>query len=709
MNIGIKVFILMLIFMLFLGTIKKVKGIRWGVLGVVFFLGSYCNMKNYEKDIVCWKDIEENKEVVVNGYVDEIIEKTNIVYIYVDDVLILVDIESYNDVCVGNYVEIRGFVKHFQTAKNEGNFNEELYYYSLGFTKKIEAQKVYIIDNKKDVMREIVGKFRSKYISSVNSIWGEVRSGIINALTVGYKDDLEEDIKDRYKLLGISHVLAISGLHLSIIGMGIFKLLRRRFNYWISGICGIIVILIFGVMIGDSPSIYRATIMFVMHIIAIVIGRTYDMISATSLAAVMLMADCPYVIYNTGFVLSFGAIIAICIVSTVIEITNIFAVTGVIQIFTLPVTMMLFYEIPLYSVLINIIVIPTVGVLVVSGLLSGIVGMYSFGLGVFVSGIGRLILWFYDALYDIVSSLPFNNLVTGKAKVWLMIVYYLLVLALVFFVYIKKKSICLWFSVVFVFLLLFFNVDSTFYFCAIDVGQGDCLIVHNKDDSVYMIDAGSSDVSGVYEYRIKSALKAKGIDRIDGFIVTHLDGDHMNAVTKMLEEGLIDNLYLPNISTKGDTYVELEEVAKKAGTKVNYLSAGMLLEDGDMRMRCLYPFVDSVSEDINELSVVLKIEYGDYSVLCTGDLGIDGERELIDRYPIDMLDCDVLKVGHHGSKYSSCTEFLRIVSPEVAVISCGENNSYGHPHEEVLERLAEVGSKVISTMERGEVIVRIPD
>ncbi len=707
------------------------------LIGCVIFTIAYFNMKDYRNKINSWKDKEEGKAIKISGYIDNLIIKENVSYIYMDDVFIMIDNDIYDELFIGNYIEVNGRVRHFEVARNEGNFDEEKYYNSLGFTKKVDALNVRVMDvtegskdreinknvnstinegiNKiRTRIRNILGSFKTNYVKSIYNIWNNDDADIICGITVGYKDNISDEVKNRYRILGISHVLAISGLHLSIIGMGVFKLLRRRFRYLISGFGGIIVILLFGVIIGDSASIHRATIMFVMHIIALMIGRTYDMISATSFAAVILMFDCPYVIYNAGFILSFGAIVAICIISNIIDKTNMLTVTGIIQLVTLPLTMMLYYEISIYGIIINMLVIPTVGVLVVSGLLSGIIGIFMVDLGRVISGIGKLILWFYDRLYDVVRKLPYNNIVTGKIKLWLIIAYYIAIIIMLIIIYFRKKKRYLLLSIPVVILLLILNTDRSFYFSAIDVGQGDCLLIHNEDTSVYMIDAGSSDVSELYEYRIKSTLKAKGIYRIDGLIITHTDADHISAVEEMIEARLIKSLYLPKINKKdyriSDDYIytELEAYAINRGVEVKYLTAGMVLNSGEMKIKCLYPFEDSISDDINELSVVIKIEYGESKILCMGDLGSEGESELLLRYKKEELDSDILKVGHHGSKYSSSMEFLNAVSPDIAVISCGEDNVYGHPHEETIKRLEEIKSKVAITAERGEIILIIP-
>jgi len=713
-DIGIESFILVPFFVVLLCMIAvKLKRFRsvciYAFLGVFIFVISFLNTKEYSISVNEWEKKKENSRVIISGYVDDIIEKENVIYIYVDDIFIQADYDVYCDLYVGNYIEVKGIVKHFEIAHNEGNFDAKSYYNSMGFTKKIEAVDIKIVDDKRDRLRELVGWLKMKYIAATYEIWDSDTAPIICAITVGNKDNLSDEVKEEYRVIGISHILAISGLHLSIIGMGIFKLLRKRFRYLMSGAISIIAIFLFGVCIGDSASIKRATIMFVMHIIAMILGRTYDIISATSFSALVLLWDCPYIIYNSGFLMSFGAIIAICAIGNIIEKPNILSVTGFIQCITLPLTMMFFYEVPLYSLIVNLLVIPTVGILVVSGLLSGILGMFSLGIGSFISGIGKLILWLYEKLYDIVSSFSCNNIVTGKPQLWLMVIFYVFIIGVMFIVYWKKSQLYMLLIIPIVLLFLYGNKDKAFYISFLDVGQGDCILIHNEDSSVYMIDAGSSDVRSLYKYRIESTLKAKGIEKIDGFIVTHADTDHISAVKDIIEDGVLNKLYLPSLNSKDEKYLELVNFASEHNVEVKYLYAGMKLEDGGMELKCLYPFINSESMDVNELSTVIKVEYDDTSILCMGDLGTEGENKLISRYSEAELKCDILKVGHHGSKNSSCIDFLRIVSPCVSVISCGEDNSYGHPHLETLERLKGVSSKIMMTKDYGEVRMKVDE
>jgi competence protein ComEC len=220
----------------------------------------------------------------------------------------------------------------------------------------------------------------------------------------------------------------------------------------------------------------------------------------------------------------------------------------------------------------------------------------------------------------------------------------------------------------------------------------------------------------VGKYRILPFLKYKGADEIEAVIVTHPDEDHINGVLELIERGeaegiRIKNLVLPEIvhELKNTAYKELEWLAQREGVEVSYINSGEYIADNGITMQCLNPDREKVYEEANEYSVVLWLQCGSFQVLLTGDAEGIGEKELTEN--LKKLQTGegitVLKAAHHGSKYSTSTELLDILSPQLTVISCGENNRYGHPHRETLERLAAAGSPVLTTPDCGAITVEV--
>lgn len=223
-----------------------------------------------------------------------------------------------------------------------------------------------------------------------------------------------------------------------------------------------------------------------------------------------------------------------------------------------------------------------------------------------------------------------------------------------------------------------------------------------------MIDGGSSSKKNIASYQILPYLKNQGISVIDTMLVSHTDLDHISGVQELLtmkEKHLttlrIKNLLLPDWQSPDPVYYKLEEQAKRCGISVMKLHQGQKFRLGTTRLEILAPEPDAKGADVNEEGMVVELQYGKFKGLFTGDIGAETEKKLLNR----LDDVDFLKVGHHGSRYSTCQEFLDKVRPELAVISCSDSNTYGHPSPETTERLRKNGIRTEYTMKNGAITV----
>jgi competence protein ComEC len=200
-------------------------------------------------------------------------------------------------------------------------------------------------------------------------------------------------------------------------------------------------------------------------------------------------------------------------------------------------------------------------------------------------------------------------------------------------------------------------------------------------------------------------LKSKGIRKLDYCILTHPDEDHKSGLIEIIKSDYaIDNLILPEIGIEDEAYAELEQLAREAGIQVMYISKGNVIKEDELEMECLHPYQDYVPESRNDYSTVLSMSVGKLDILFTGDIEAKGEEEIT---KLLKKDYDILKVAHHGSKKSTSMEFLGKVKAEYAIISCGENNRYGHPHQELLERLEEEDMEILNTKDVGAITIRV--
>ncbi len=243
------------------------------------------------------------------------------------------------------------------------------------------------------------------------------------------------------------------------------------------------------------------------------------------------------------------------------------------------------------------------------------------------------------------------------------------------------------------------NNDFSIHF--IDVGQGDCTLVI-CDDMALLIDAGENG----HETEILNYLRSLKIDKLDYIIATHQHSDHIGGIPEVLEEYEADNIIMPRLTKAqtptNSTYTAFLKALQESDAKIISAKPGLKYSLGDAKFEILGPVTDDC-EDINSMSAVTKITYGENSFIVTGDAEKDEELEIIENGA--NLDCDVLRVGHHGSSTSSCKDFLDAVSPEICVISCGANNDYGHPHDKVVNRLAKYTDEVYRTDICGSIVM----
>ncbi len=675
---------------------------------------------------------------------------------------IFVNTEKIPNVKIGNIIKVRGKLRQFEEAANKGNFDSRKYYLSLGFYGKIEAGTIEIINSDYSGIRQELHELRMEIIerleklcSDNNGIFSIInnKNGIIGAIILGDKTDLDSDIKELYSVSGIAHILAISGLHISFIGMAIYRLLRRRFRFLFSAAVSIPVVLSFGIMSGFGISTIRAIIMFILKIIGEVLGRKYDAITAISLAGLVLLAQNPFVVCNSGFQMSFGAIIAIVLILPIVEeilnrdnkIIKVLSANFTISLVMNPILAWNYYELPTFSFLLNIVVVPLMSVVIVSSIVGIFCSCIMFGFGKVVIFPGCGILELYTFLCNIINKSSVASIVVGQPKVTIIIVYYAILLVVLFGLKnirtkytraekerniikketglvlekkakkerrIKGQNVKLRLACIVGFLLLncliYYIPNPGFYITFINVGQGDGILIHGDNGTKVMVDGGSTSEKQVAKNCIVPYLKAEGIGTIDYSIITHTDKDHISGILEILENNnsnriRIKNLVMPDINMKDDTYNELIEKAKLKKINVLYIKKGDTLSLGKTIIKCIYPETTTTASDKNDYCTVLSVKNKTSKILLTGDISKEIEEKIKDDIEENYT---VLKVAHHGSNYSSSEKFLKKVNPKYSIISVGKNNSYGHPGNETMERLRKQGGVIYRTDEKGGITIR---
>lgn len=632
---------------------------------------------------------------------------------------------SDDSISVGAVAEVFGDAELFSLAPNEGNFDAKQYYRSQNITFRVFAVSMKEVKAAPLPWGEYLYQFRKRMMEVFTEQLNERDVGILCTMILGSKTYLEEETKQLYQSSGISHILAISGLHISILGLGLYQFLRRcRCSYPVSALISSFTVLNFAWMSGFGIAARRATVMYLFLVGAQMVGRAYDSANALALAALILLIANPMSLFQSGFLFSFTAMISICVTTSFLPeqkcgpgrrekmFRRCFLNVG-IQMWMMPLTAWFYYEVPLFSYLLNLFVIPLCGWLLGFGLLGGILGMFVSSLAKWLFFVCHGILELYEVAMVGVNRIPGNSLLTGQPSVYFLFIYYVLLAGLACVRVrnsresrISRKTVV---SLGTVFASLFLCLHSpkvqTFRVDYLDVGQGDAICVSDHGQHVF-IDGGSTSEEDVGKERILPFLKFHRIGKVDAWIVTHADEDHISGLIELLDSGYpVRYVLLAETIPVDDGWEKIKNASARAGVTVISVGEGETLQFGDSRMECLYPRRKEEETERNALSQVWRLECRNYSFLFPGDVGNEQEELLLQRGLLEHAD--VLKAAHHGSKYSSGEMFLHQVSPLLTVISCGRENRYGHPHREALERIAETGSRILSTMDSGQITVGI--
>ena len=642
----------------------------------------------------------------------------------------------------GMQILVKGILKEVEGPTNPGGFDSRQYYacrHIYYFMKKAALLKK---TTAYSGFRQAMLSVKEKCRSILETVAGEDAS-VFDAVVLGDKTSLDPEIRMRYQMAGIVHILAISGLHISILGMGLYNLLKRAgLGIWPAGIFSLAVMLQYGMMTGGSVSTMRAVTMFLIAMGARITGRIYDMPSAVSVTAMMILAESPAYLLDSGFLLSFGCILGICVAAERIcalagakgKVTKAFWGSVALWLVTLPVMLKFFGEVSLAGLILNLAVLPSVGVVLSGGVAAMLLGFVSIPAARAVIFPAKGVLFLYEKLCELAGRSRWCTWIGGEPELWQIVVYYMILITVLFIgQYVKESDqkkkelekgeakglqhilriaaiVLLTLSILTLGIRSFRYLfkSETLQIICLDVGQGDGILVRTPDNKHYLIDGGSSSQSELGRYCLLPALKSMGISYLDGIFISHTDKDHLSGVQELLEymeKGLTTiragHLVLPGWSEPPEAWTDLARAAEKAGIKTVAGNTGDIIHSGTAAFEILWPESTARGKDVNEEAMVMELTYGEFRMLFTGDIGADTEKKLLTAGCLNDIDC--LKVGHHGSRYSSSEAFLKKLKPELSIISCSSTNTYGHPSPETIQRLKDCGSQIEYTMKNGAI------
>ena len=706
----------------------------------------YKEFDNQEISIVCVID----KVVILKDgkyYTRIRVEKIGSSKKYSNTYLRLISKNKYN---VGDRLLIKGTYLEPSTSRNPGGFSYKDYLKSKKIMGTIKEKEGKVISkNNLFLSTMLTLQLKEKMLNEVDNNLKEREAGLVKAYLLGETDNLEKDIKQDFRNSNLSHILAVSGMHVSYLILIInFIFNKKIFGKNKGNVVKIICLLMYIILIGESPSVLRAGICMIIYLVGNLIHRKCDFISVLSLSSIITLLLNPFYILNLGMLLSYFTTIGITLIAqnkekeSYIENTNSksliirikeyiklnFYISISANLMIFPILIYYFNTISISFFVGNIIVSPIIAIAL---MLSFLGALLSLGNGIiFIRCITKIVflilnncLIILEKIVFFISKIPLERIVVVTPN----IIFVFLSYGLIMFLYLtktkriiiknynRKKLIVI--LTVFVYLLVSivsftFIPDGNFKIYMIDVGQGDGILIITPLGKKILVDGGGVEGNSDYsvgENTLLPYLLDKKINSLDYIMISHFDSDHCEGAMYVMEHIKVKKVIISKQFEESKNYERFKKIVREKGIKVIVVGRGDSINiEKDLRIEFLWPDKENiVGENIlNNNSIVCKLKYKKLSILFTGDVEEMAEKRIVELYG-DKLKADIIKVAHHGSKTSSIEELIKAVSPRIAIIGVGKNNKFGHPNEEVIDRLKKNDTKIYRTDEMGEILLQI--
>jgi competence protein ComEC len=625
----------------------------------------------------------------------------------------------------GDVLKIRCKLQEPKGQRNPGQFDYKNYLsgqdiHLISYINHIDS--VDVLDKKVGnvFIHTIIEPVKNFFNRSINSFLSPENASILKALLLGQKQDINKDIMDRFKNVGVVHVLAISGLHVGFIILFVFIFLsffRLKYNTKIYAL--LVILFIYIVLINFKAPVMRAGIMAGLYLLAKLGERKISLFNIIFFAAFLLLLIDPRDLFNPGFQFSFVAVLSIVygyprlneliplkmklssrnkkfkVASFSIKyIWDPFLVSLATVLGTLPLTLYYYGILPTYALLANILVIPLVGLIVILGIFLIFFALFS---SLIAGSLGHLIDLLFDILKYIIAlfhNLPYSHFYSTTPSV-IMVLLMLILIFILFNIKIRSYRLsAVGLIVILVFLNLNKNPNSNYLEVTfLDVSQGDACFIKFPNGESMLVDGGDATKDWDQgKNTIIPFLKFNNISRIKYIVASHPHNDHIGGLAEILNTLTVDTLVISEYEFNTQKYKEIIEISNKREIPIRYIKKGnRLYPDSSCRVYILHPTEEFVEEktfsgeECNNSSIVMKIQYGENGILLTGDTEREAEKEFM-KYG-DFLECEIIKLGHHGSKTSSTKQMLKFVNPLIGVISVAERNKFRLPSLVTMDRL----------------------
>lgn len=586
------------------------------------------------------------------------------------------------NVNLGDKVLISG---KFNTPKSNTVFN------TFNYRKYLLSKKIILVSNEASIT--IKHKNKNPFYSFKTSIKNHIEKykskAYLKAFIMGDTSLIEEDVMSNYKMLGINHLFAISGMHVSVFVFLINKLLKK---HKAKDIIIILFLLLFLFITDYSESLLRCSTFFIISYLNKVLKLNIKNIYLILISAFFLLLINPYLIYSIGFlfsvIITFFVIASSNLLKDKTYFKKLFIMSLICFLASVPILSFYFYKINLLTIVFNMIFIPLVSYLIFP------LGLITF----FLYPLDNIYMFFINLLEGLSSffqNINFLSFVIAKPNIFVILIYYIIL-----FLSIKRNRKLL----IIYFIVLLININIKYFIrdasvTFLDVGQGDSSVIILPFGKTILIDTGGLYLSryNISKNKTVPYLNSLGISKIDILILTHGDYDHMGEAINLVNNFKVKKVIF-NCGEFNDLEKKLIKVLDKK--KIKYYSC---IKELNIDNNKLYFLQTKEYDNENDNSNVIYTELDGYKFMFMGDAGIDKEKDILDKY--NLSNVDVLKVGHHGSKTSTGSSFIKKINPKYSIISVGENNRYGHPNNEALKNLT--NSKIYRTDLDGSIEIKL--
>lgn len=634
--------------------------------------------------------------------------------------------DSVSSLSPGDLIHLSGMILPKSRKRNPHDFDYQAYLESQGFAASITNGVIHSKSMQASTSsRQLI---KNSLLSHIDQLFDKETAPIAKALLLGHKVDLEKDDRQSFSRSGLSHLMAVSGLHVGFIIAPLWVMITYIWSYSYGRHLGftllITILFLYSSLTGFTPSVVRASLTASLIIFSKLFSKSRDSINITSFSALIILLCNPLDLFSIGFQLSFGAVYIILLILPVIQsllpkaiqqkwyypLMMVVIVSVVVQIGLFPLQVYYFNEVSLISPLSNALFVPIMGLLVPFTMFCVGVSYISMPAALILNLPGDFIL---GLLQDYANLISFFN--------WSWI-YIPTISVEIFFIWIfgmgcisayriqrarESFVILLCGSLIGLFVRQTINhtytpeLKVTFF----DVGQGDAALIQTPGGENYLVDTGRwtpSYNSG--QSVILPHLRAEGIEKLDAIFLSHPHSDHIGGMIDLINSIPIGHIYNSGFKYDSKLYTDYISLAKRREIPVQRLASGSTPGiDPSILILVYSPNTEIISNDPNEHSLIFELLYGETQFLFAGDGEHLAEESILKNYN-DLLKTDVLKVGHHGSRTSSTQPFIDKVKPKYAIVSLGEKNFFGHPHKEALNRFEAAQIQPVFTSKEGALI-----